>query len=211
MKKIKAAVISNGIEGLKKYFVSNENVEYEILEIEKDFNPNLSSFDLLIVPNGSDHIAMFKIKDKVLAFLNDGKTLFCFDGWFTNWIPGNQWIMNNELKTIDMRYQISKNHKGIFDNVDVDKLNFNHNMSGWWSCGYIKTNSNSDVLLTDTWQRPIVVLDESSTNGTLFLTASAPLGDIGAIPSEDYANVNVLSLLYYNALNYIISKQNVNI
>jgi hypothetical protein len=207
MKALKAAVISNGIEGLKKYFVSNELAEYEIIEVEKNFNPDLSSYDLLIVPNGSDHIAMLKIKSQVLEFLNQGKTLFCFDGWFTNWIPGNQWIMNNELKTIDVRYTINQDKSQLFENVDIEQLNFNHKISGWWSCGYIKTNSKSSVLLQDTWSRAIVVLDEKSTNGTIFLTASGPLGDSGAIPSNDQENIHALSQLYYNALNYIKNKQ----
>jgi hypothetical protein len=43
---------------------------------------------------------MSKIKDKVANFLNDGKALFCFDGWFTNWVPNNQWIMSNDLKVL---------------------------------------------------------------------------------------------------------------
>lgn len=207
MKPLKAAVISNGIEGLKKYFVSSELASYEIIEIEKNFNPDLSSYDLLIVPNGSDHVAMLKIKSQVLEFLNQGKALFCFDGWFTNWIPGNQWVMNNELKTIDVRYTANQDKSQIFNNVDIEQLNFNHNISGWWSCGYIKTTPESTVLLQDTWSRAIVVLDEKSTNGTIFLTASGPLGDRGAIPTSDQENTHALSQLYYNALNYIKNKQ----
>ena len=46
MKTIKAAVISNGIEGLKKYFVSNDLAENKIIEVEKNFNRDLSACDM---------------------------------------------------------------------------------------------------------------------------------------------------------------------
>lgn len=205
---IQAAVISNALEGIQNYFVSNQKVTYTLLEVGKDFNPDLEAFDLLIAPNGSDHIAMAKLKKKVAKFLNDGKALFCFDGWFTNWIPGNQWIMCNEKKTIDIRYQVKTDLHALFDGVDIDKLIYNHNISGWWACGYIEASAKADIVLEDTWQRPIIVLDENTTNGTIILTASGPLGDSGAIPSGNETSFTALSKLYQNMLNLIIKKKN---
>lgn len=203
---IQAAVISNGVDGILRYFVSNNDVTYTLLEIEKDFNPDFKPYHLLIVPNGSDHIAMAKIKNKVAAFLDEGKSLFCFDGWFTNWIPDNQWIMSNEKKTIDIRYKIKTDRYNIFEGIDIDKLIYNHNISGWWACGYIDASKNADVLLEDTWQRPIIVLDEKTTNGTMILTASGPLGDSGAIPSDEETSYSALGKLYHNMLRLIIKK-----
>ncbi len=206
MKTIKAVVISNGIEGLTNYFISSEIIEYSFLEITKDFKPNLDSYNLLIVPNGSDHIAMHKIKDKVAAFLEKGNSLFCFDGWFTNWLPNNQWIMSNDLKSIDQRYTIKSDSNNLLENVIVNDLIYNNNISGWWSCGYIKSSNGAEVILQDTWERPIVVLDEKSTNGTIFLTASGPLGDSGIqSPNNNYLN-NSLSQLYQNVV-FLIQKK----
>lgn len=205
---IQAAVISNSLDGIHRYFVSDMEVTYAFLEITKDFNPDFQPFDLLIVPNGSDHIAMAKLKDKVAAFLEDGKSLFCFDGWFTNWIPGNQWIMSNEKKTIDIRYKIKTDRYNIFDGIDIDKLIYSHNISGWWACGYIDASENAEVLLEDTWQRPIIVLDEKTTNGTIILTASGPLGDSGAIPTDEASSFTALAKLYHNMLRLIIKKKN---
>lgn len=206
MKTIKAAVISNGIEGLQKYFVSSQVIHYSFLEITKDFNPDLDPFNLLIVPNGSDHVAMHKIKNKVAIFLENGNALFCFDGWFTNWLPNNQWIMSNDLKSIDQRYSVKSDSHNLLQNVIVDDLIYNNNISGWWSCGYIEASKDAEVILQDAWQRPIVVLDEKSTNGTIFLTASGPLGD-GGIKSttNNYLN-NSLSQLYQNVVFLINSK-----
>jgi hypothetical protein len=75
MKTVKAAVVSNGIEGLEKYLFQAISCNIHFRN-NKEFSPDLDLYHLLIVPNGSDHIAMHKIKDKVLTFLNNGNTLF---------------------------------------------------------------------------------------------------------------------------------------
>ncbi|MBT0607438.1 hypothetical protein [Aequorivita echinoideorum] len=204
---IKAAVVSNGLHGIHKYFVSNKNVEYTILEVTKNFDPDLKPYDLLVVPNGSDHIAMGRLKAKVADFLKEGNTLFCFDGWFTNWIPGNQWIMSNEKKTIDIRYKVKTDRHNLMEGVDINLLIYNHNISGWWACGYIEAAPEADVIIEDTWQRPIIVLDEKTTNGTMILTASGPLGDSGAIPTDDENSYAALGKLYQNMIRLILQKK----
>lgn len=80
---LQALLISNGLVGLESYYVSNEQVRYTTCLITKDFDPDLMPYDLLVVPNGSDHVAMLKIKDKVRDFLDQGRALVCCDGFFT--------------------------------------------------------------------------------------------------------------------------------
>lgn len=200
---LNALLISNNIAGLTDYFVSNEQVTYTIACVTSDFNPDLTPYDVLVVPNGSDHVAMLRIKDKVLAFLNEGKAVVCADGWFTNWVPGNQWIMDNSKLTIDTRYFLQTDRYQLFDGVDLDELTFSHSMSGWWSCGYIEPAPQANIVLRDTWHRPIIVLDEVSTEGTLLLTASGPLADVTYSGKQDVALVK----LYRNFLQLVARKQ----
>ena len=193
---LRALLISNGLVGLDQYYVSSEQVQYTVGLITRDFDPDLTPYDLLVVPNGSDHVAMLKIKDKVRAFLDAGKALVCCDGFFTAWVPGNQWVMDNSRPTRDVRYQPGPDGHGLLAGLDLDALNFSHGMSGWWSCGYIQAAPGAEVLLQDTWQRPIVVLDEVSTRGRLLLTASGPLADVTYAGRPDSALVT----LYRNFL-----------
>ena len=196
---LQALLISNGLQGLDKYYVSNELVHYTTCLITKDFDPDLMPYDLLVVPNGSDHVAMLKIKDKVRTFLDAGRALVCCDGFFTAWVPGNQWRMDNSRRTMDVRYRPGPDPHGLLKGLDIDQLNFSHGMSGWWSCGYLDAAPGADVLLADTWQRPIVVLDEVSTNGRMLLTASGPLADVTYAGQSDTA----LVALYRNFLRLI--------
>ena len=199
---LQALLISNGLQGLEKYYVSNELVHYTTCLVTGDFNPDLTPYDLLVVPNGSDHVAMLKIKDQVRAFLDAGKALMCCDGFFTAWVPGNQWVMDNSRRTLDVRYTPGPDPHGLLENLHLDELNFSHGMSGWWSCGYIQAAPGAEVLLADTWQRPIVVLDEVSTPGRLLLTASGPLADVTYAGKSDTA----LVALYRNFLRLLSSE-----
>ncbi len=196
---LQALLISNGLVGLDNYYVSNELVQYTTCLITKDFDPDLAPYDLLVVPNGSDHVAMLKIKDRVRAFLHEGKALVCCDGFFTAWVPGNQWVMDNSRPTRDVRYAAGPDTHGLLRNLDLDELNFSHGMSGWWACGYIRAAPGAEVLLADTWQRPVAVLDEASTPGRMLLTASGPLADVSHAGRSESAPVT----LYRNFLHLL--------
>lgn len=199
---LNALIISNNIVGLTDYYVSNDLVTYTIAYVSGHFNPDLTPYDVLVVPNGSDHIAMLRIKDKVRAFLDEGKAVICSDGWFTSWVPGNQWVMDNTKRTMDTRYFLKTDAHKLLADVDIDELIYSHGMTGWWACGYIDAAPGADVVVEDTWQRPIVVLDEVSTAGLLFLTASGPLADVTYAGEREVALVK----LYRNFMRMLVSR-----
>ncbi|MES2709385.1 MAG: hypothetical protein V4726_22495 [Verrucomicrobiota bacterium] len=198
---IQALVVSNGIGGAA-FYQSNAEIHYDVAEVTADFDPDLTPYDLLVVPNGSDHVAMLKIRDKVRAFLETGKTVMCFDGWFTNWLPGNRWIHDNTRPTKDVRHFIRTDRHQLLEGVDLRKFDHEkHGMSGWWACGRIECPEAADVVLADTWQRPLVVLDEVTTPGLMFLTASGPLGDF-----TFYGDPDGIPRLYRNALRLVANR-----
>jgi len=194
---INAAVIDNGVTGLDRFYRSNDRVRYRMETITERFAPDFDGDDLVIVPNGSDHVAMLRIRDDIRKLLERGRGMMCFDGWFTDWVPGNRWIMDNAKPTREIRYRVRTDRHGLFDGVDIDRLIFSHGISGWWACGYIEPHPAADVLLEDTWGRPMVVLDEVSTPGRMILTASGPLGDASFGDASDE-----LRTLYRNVLTF---------
>jgi len=193
---IHALIISNGIEGLASLYQPNADIHYDWAEVGPHFDPDLSGYDLLIVPNGTDHVAMYRIRDRVRAFLDAGGTLFCFDGWFTDWVPGHRWLMDNTQKSMEVRYKIKDDPYGLVGQFRAEDLNFSHGISGWWSCGYIEPAAQSTVFLEDTWGRALVVIDDSTTNGLMVLTASAPAADLSYATTDDDAADRAMAELY---------------
>ncbi len=203
MKPLQAAIISNGIEGLDRLYRPNQWVEYRLLTVDADFRPDLSPYDLLIAPNGADHIALYRNRDQINEFLHAGKALFCFDGWFTDWVPGNRWIMDNSKKTIDVRYTVKDDPFGIGEQFSVEDLNFSHGISGWWACGYIEPAPGASVLLEDTWERPLVVIDDQTTNGIMVLSASGPLADFSYATTDDNRAYQAMQDFYHALLRFV--------
>jgi len=207
---LKAAVISNNIEGIENMFISNPKINYTLLEITANFNPDFADYDVLLVPNGSDNIALFKIRDKIAQFLNEGKVMFCFDGWFTNWVPGNKWIIDNNHKTIDIRYHVVNDKYKLFEGIDLDKFNFSHGISGWWACGFIETTQPESVLLADTWDRPIIIIDEHSTRGIMVLTASGPMADLlFGTNSEGQTSWDEIGRFYQKLVDFVVARNKI--
>jgi hypothetical protein len=201
---IQAAVIDNGVVGLQDSFLNKAYVQYTFIDTQNKSLPDLEKYDLLVVPNGTDQIAMYRYKEQVRAFLDLGKTLFCFDGWFTDWLPGNRWLADNSKKTIDIRYHIKTDRYQLFEEVPLEHFIFSNGISGWWACGYIEPAPNAEVILEDTWGRAIMILDESTTPGTIFATASGPLGDYAYGTTDDAGSLLGLTQLYHQLLNRLV-------
>jgi len=201
---LRGAIISNSIEGLDRLYRSDHRIQYDILEVTADFEPDLSNYQVLIAPNGTDHVALYRMRDRIRAFLDRGGALLCCDGWFTDWVPGNRWVMDNSKKTIDVRYILREDPFGVNDQFNIRDLNFSHGISGWWACGYIEAAPGAKVLIEDTWQRPLVVVDEATTNGIMVLSASGPLADLSYATTDDSKAYEAMSNLYKALINLIL-------
>jgi len=170
---INALVVSNGIAGLDAFYVDDDLVRYQFRPTTRDFTLDLRDTDLLIVPNGSDHVAMLKARDQVGEFVRSGGSLMCTDGWFTDWIPGHRWVMENSRPTKEVRYFVQRNDETIVDDEILHALIWHHGISGWWACGYIQSDDPVITMICDTWDRPENkgADDESLSSGAAAVTA----------------------------------------
>lgn len=198
---LKAIVVSNGI-GAENAYLSNSEVDFEVVQIGPDFTLDLQGYELLVIPNGTDHVALYRNREKIREFLDHGNMLFCFCGWFLDWVPGNRWIHDNSKATRDVRHFSGDNYFSLLDGVDVAKLDHNSlGISGWWACGYIEPADGATVLISDTWGRAIVVVDDVTTPGLMFLTASGPVGDY-----RRYGDTGPIGQIYQNLMRLAASR-----
>jgi hypothetical protein len=194
---LRGIVVSNGIGGEQGY-LGGPDVDFSVAETGPDFALDLSNTDILLVPNGSDSVALGRQSSAIRAFLDHGGTLICCDGWVTPWVPGNEWVMDNDYRTIDVRYRMVSDRFGVMDGVDIDALIYRHGISGWWACGYINAAPGADVIVEDSWGRPIIVVDTVTTNGIMALTASGPIGPWAG--DDDGPSGAAINRLYENFL-----------
>lgn len=200
-------VVSNGI-GVESAFPNREDIEFDFVSTGRAFDPDLQAYDVFVAPNGTDHVALYSIRHKILDFLNSGKSVLCFCGWFLDWVPANRWVHDNSKLTRDVRHFVANDSNGFLKDVDLTQFDHDqHGISGWWSCGYIEPATEECVVLKDTWGRALVVADEVSTPGFLFLTASGPLGDYGGRGRGEHP----ISCLYDNLMQFIAKRPAKNV
>ena len=86
--------------------------------------------------------------------------------------------------------------------MDLDSFDRNtHGISGWWACGFISSYDPATVLVSDTWNRGLMIADETTTKGFMFLTASGPVGDYSRSSSW-----SPIAVLYDNLIEYVIRR-----
>jgi hypothetical protein len=196
---VQAAVVCNATGAADAYLATGSGSNFRRIPTGPAFALDLDGIDLLLVPNGTDHVAMARAVPAVLAFLERGGTLACFDGWVTPWVPGHEWVMDNQYRTIDVRYRAGRDRFGLLEGVDIEALTFRHGISGWWACGYIEAARGADLLLGDIWGRPIMVVDTTTTPGAMILTASGPVGPATEVADQ---SARALDRLYDNILKF---------
>ena len=181
MRKVKSmlqvAVVDNGIHGLRDRFVDSVAVSYRFEPITRGWSPRFAE-DVVIVPNGSDHLSLYRARHAIEAVLERGGAVLCFCGCYTPWLPGTHWRHDNTRPNREVRYQIARDPLNLMDGVDPHRLSTDsHGINGWWACGELITVDPQSVVLVDTWNRAVLVADTRSTPGLIVATASGPLGD----------------------------------
>ena len=183
---LRAAVVDNGIHGLRSLFVSSPEVRFRFECITGDWRPDFSGDDVVIVHNGSNHVALYDARAAIRTVLDRGAAVLCFCGCFTPWLPGTCWVHDNTRPNRELDYHVVDDPMGLMLGVDPARLSTeSHGIRGWWACGELITAQPQSVVLADQWKRAALVADTSSTPGLIIATASGPLGQSDPSAPDD--------------------------
>lgn len=128
---LQVAVVDNGIHGLRDDFIDSGAVRYRFEPITPDWRPDFPE-GVVIVPNGSDHVAMYRARRSIEVVLARGGAVLCFCGCYTLWLPGTVWVHDNTRANRDVRYRVVNDPLGLMDGVDPACLSTEaHGISGW--------------------------------------------------------------------------------
>src|ERR1700749_3392408 len=145
---LQIAVVDNGVHGLRDYFVDGDEARYRFESVTADWRPDLAE-DVVIVPNGSDHVALYRARHSIEAVLARGGAVLCFCGCFPPWLPGSLWKHDNTRPNREVRYFVGSDPLDLMDGVDPAARSTNaHGISGWWACGGLVTEHPQSAVLT---------------------------------------------------------------
>lgn len=172
------ALIHSGVAGTEQYYRGDATHQYRCERISADWQPCFDDDDVVLVPNGANHVALYEARAQLHKVLARGGAVLCFCGFFTPWLPGNQWRHDIGRDLRQLRYRVVCDELQLFEGVETEELCCDeHGIRGGWACGDIQTHYADSVVLTDNYQRTLLVADRRSTAGLIIATASGPLGD----------------------------------
>lgn len=204
--KLQIAVIDNGVHGATSYFADTDidgvAVRHRRERVVANWQPDFSADDVVLVPNGSDHVAMQAIAPTIARFLQGGGTVLCFCGFFLPWIPGHRWQQDNSKPLHNVVYQLINDPLGLCRGVDIEALSCNqHGIHGWWACGEIISERDDSCVLRDNFGRTVLIADHTSSAGLVIATASGPVGDL-----DPSAQASATQQLYRNCLRAAVAQ-----
>lgn len=144
-------------------------VEYEFANVQLD------SYDVLVVTDFADQEYLYKHKEKIEQFLNDGKIVVFCGHLFREWLPGCMPMMPKKIRGHqDYLVKVPENSP-IFNGVKVEDMVYTKGVAGFFARGYYLPPKNAEICLTFTDGKVITYIDRETTNGTVIVHAGRNL------------------------------------
>jgi len=129
---------------------------------------DLSTYNVLIFPRGTDQEVVYSVKDKIEELLNLGNMVISFGEVTKEWLPSCRW---DGVKPEDDGPLLIKKEHPIFKNLKPEDLHWHKGATGWCCHGHFIAPPGAEVLVTNCLGDPVMYIDCHSTKG-IILAAS---------------------------------------
>ena len=130
---------------------------------------DLSNYNILMITYFVDQEYLYKHKQIIENFLNEGKVVVFCGHLFRQWLPGCSLFMPKKLNTYKDYLVQTIPGASLFEGVEVDDMVFNKGVAGFFARGYYYAPENAEVCLTFTDGKVISYIDRHTTNGTIIV------------------------------------------
>lgn len=153
--------------GIKEF----EETDYKISVIDEYEleSTDLSDYNTLLVTYFADQEYLYKHKQIIENFLNEGKVVVFCGHLFRQWLPGCSLFMPKKLNSYKDYLVETIPGAPLFDGVEIDDMVSNKGVAGFFARGYYYAPENAEVCLTFTDGKVISYIDRHTTNGTIIV------------------------------------------
>ena len=137
---------------------------------------DLKPFACIVVHDFIDQEYMFRQKERILTFLNEGKIVIFAGHLCKEWLPGCTLFTPKEINSYkDYEISVVTPHS-IFEGVDPDEMTFNRGVAGFFARGtHSPVPEEAEVLLSLPGDMPVTYIDRRTTKGTILAHAGRDL------------------------------------
>lgn len=136
---------------------------------------NLSNYNVLLITYFTDQEYLFKHKDIIENFLNEGKLVIFCGHLFRKWLPGTSLFMPKKIKGYKDYLVQPVPGAPLFNGVEIEDMVSNKGVAGFFARGYYYPPDSAEICLTFTDGKVISYIDRHTTNGTIIVHAGRNL------------------------------------
>ncbi|TQR33702.1 aspartate/tyrosine/aromatic aminotransferase [Campylobacter sp. MIT 99-7217] len=131
----------------------------------------LDNFCALILPMSVDQIWLFRHKELLFSYLEQGGIVLNFVASFCEYLP-NLSLYEQSMTPIRVR-EIKLSKHIICDGVREYDINYRRGVKGFFSRGFLNPPQKAEIILTDSDGKCVAYIDRSSSKGIILNTAGA--------------------------------------
>lgn len=157
---------------------------------------DLSKYDVLLITYFADQEYLYKNKNIIENFLNEGKVVVFCGHLFREWLPGCSLFMPKKINGYKDYFVKATPNSPLFNDVKVEDMVCNKGVAGFFARGYYYAPKESEICLTFTDGKVISYIDRNTTNGTIIVHAGSNLLEYkNQNKTTDKISVQALDLL----------------
>ncbi|WP_319559311.1 hypothetical protein [Marispirochaeta sp.] len=178
---LEIGVIYSGLHFHYNLFTRPGYEDMELIYIRRLGSVDLDRYRALIIPRESNQEVLLKEREKLVRYLDHGGTILSFGEVILPWMPGLVWSKDPLRvcypKDADRNYDpgevytrnlvIEERTHSLFDGIGLEDLR-------WHYHGVFSPQSGQRTLLSNSEGKAVILLDETSFNGTLLATTLDP-------------------------------------
>ncbi len=116
-----------------------------------------------------DQEYLYKHKQIIENFLNEGKVVVFCGHLFRQWLPGCSLFMPKKINSYKDYLVQAVPGSPLFDGVEIEDMVFTKGVAGFFTRGYYYPPEKAEVCLTFTDGKIITYIDRHTTNGTIIV------------------------------------------
>ena len=130
---------------------------------------DLCNYNILMITDFVDQEYLYKHKQIIENFLNEGKVVVFCGHLFRQWLPGCSLFMPKKINSYKDYFVQPVPGAPLFDGVEIEDMVLNKGVAGFFARGYYYAPEKAEVCLTFTDGKVISYIDRHTTNGTIIV------------------------------------------
>ncbi len=139
---------------------------------------DLSQYKAVMISNTIDEEFLYKHKEIISTYLDNGGIICSFAQNFKLWLPGNSLYTLSPTPIKDRVINVKNDHL-IFKGITEYDLNYRKGVKGFFNRGYFQEPEGAEVVLTDSDDKTVMYIDRKTTKGTILSGAGTDLITFG--------------------------------